>query len=362
MEVSRTDRRRLVIGLLAATLFAVVAYAAVVFVAVAVFAVFLYYAVRPIFRSLDRFGLPRRLRALLSLVLFGIPFLLLIGYALALVAFELQAVLDGELVDRFLAEIELLGLDPESVESLPDQLQEGAVGDAITGVGLSVLGALGDLLVQLLLVVVAVYYMLVDGPKLVAWLLDQYDEDGVLRAYVTAVDPELSLTLFGNIVNVFVTAGIGIAVFVGYNLLAPSAITVPAPVLIGALAGVGSLIPVVGIKLVYLPVVGWLSVLAWQAGDLSLFVPIAVLLVVSAVVVDFIPDFFIRAQISGDATHTGLLLLSYIVGPALFGFYGLFLAPILLVLAIHAVTILVPYALSGDVPGTRQTTLEEFVE
>lgn len=361
MDLDRATRRRLAIGLLVVAVFAIIAYAAFAFITVVVFAVFLYYAVRPIFRSLGRLGLPRRVRALLSLFLFGIPFVLLIAYAVALVALEAQAVLDSELVEQLLVELDLIGVNDDASDEIANLVADGALLDAVAELGFSIVGVLGGLFVQLLLIVVAVYYMLVDGPRLVEWLLERYDDDGVLRAYAAAVDPELSLTLFGNIVNVFITAIIGIVVFVGFNALAPAAITIPAPVLLGALAGIGSLIPVIGIKLVYVPIIGWLSVLALQANDLSLFVPIAVLLAVSAVVVDFIPDFFIRAQISGDATHTGLLLLSYVAGPTLFGFYGLFLAPIVLVLSIHAVTILAPYVLSGTLPRARQTTLDEFI-
>lgn len=367
MEYDHALGRRLLVGAFLAVLFALVGYIAYSFLAVLVFAVFLYYAVRPIHRSLVRFGLPRRLRAGLSIVLFGIPFVLLIGYTLAVVAIETRELLDvydieATYVDQLLEGTDLAELDLAELQALvTDTVSPDSAGVLLANL-LEVIGLASGALVQFLVLVVLTYYMLVDGPRLVEWLLANYDESGVARRYVRAVDPELSMTLFGNIVNVFVTAIAGVLTFYTYNLLAPATVAVPYPGLIAALAGIGSLIPVVGIKLVYIPVVGLLAATAWSTGDLSLLVPVAGLLVVSAVVVDFIPDFFIRAHISGDATHTGMLLVAYVVGPVVFGFYGLFLAPILLILVINAVSVLVPFVLSGETEGMRQTTLEEFTD
>ncbi len=365
MEYDRELGRRLLVGGFVVALLGVAAYIALAFLAVVVFAVFLYYAVRPIYRNLARFDLPRRLRAILALVLFGVPFAVLLVYTVAIIIVEAQTILETyDVQDQFLETIitegDLTGLDTDELrELLAEAGTQASLGLVIVSLG-SVVDILSGFLVQFLITLVLTYYMLIDGPRFVSWLLETFDESGVARAYVRAVDPELSMTLFGNIVNVFVTAIVGVVTFYSYNAVAPAVVEVPFPALVGALAGIGSLIPVVGIKLVYIPVVIGLTATAWFQGDLSLLVPVAVLLVVSAVVVDFIPDFFIRAHISGDQTHTGLLLVAYIVGPAVFGLYGLFLAPIVLILVINAVSILLPYALSGSSPETRQRTLEEF--
>lgn len=363
MTRDRELLRRSAIGAGIVAVFLVIAYALFTFVAVAVFAVFLYYAVRPIFRSLSRFGLGRRLRALLSLVLFGLPFLVLIAYMVAIVTVEIQSFLarhalieDG--TERLISELNIAGFDLDALQDLAgadSQISPELVVDSL----LAATGLVGAVFLQLLLVVIGTYYLLVDGPRLVAWLLETYDEDGVGRQYTRAVDAELTLALFGNIVNVFVTAIVGIGTFYVYNALVVSTIAVPFPALLGALAGIGSLVPVVGIKLVYVPLCLGLAANALFVEQPELLVPVAVLFVVSAVLVDFIPDFVIRAQISSGETHTGLLLISYIVGPAVFGFYGLFLAPIVLICATNAVKILLPYALAGE-PTPDQTTLDRF--
>ncbi len=351
-------QNRLIIAAAVTVLFLLVAYILVSFIAVVVFSVFLYYAVRPLFRFLDRFGLGVQLRAAISIVLFGLPFLILIAYAVAVVGLEIRALLDGELADRVIQELNIAQLDLAALENIAtgDQVQVSVsiLADSVLGAA----GVVGSVLVQLLLIVTATYYMLVDGPKLTAWLLDTYDDSGIGQRYVDEVDPELSLALFGNIVNVFVTAIVAIVTFYVYNTFVPAAISIPFPALLGALAGIGSLIPVVGIKLVYIPLSAGIGLNAVLTGQPELLVSVAVLFVVSAIIVDFIPDFVIRAQVSSDDTHTGALIIAYIVGPSIFGFYGLFFAPILLILTTNAVTVLLPYLLGDRHPS--QTTLDEF--
>lgn len=357
--------RRIAIGLVVVVLLYFVARVVLAFTGVVVFAVFLYYAVRPIYRVLDRFELPRQIRAMLALVLFGVPFIVLLTYTIAIIAIQTQEFLvaydvQDQVLQQALSEFDVTGINL-------DELQRTITGSttqaSLSVVLVSLAGAVSfvsSALIQLLILVVITYYMLVDGPRLVSWLLDTFDEPGVMDTYVRAVDPELSLTLFGNIVNVFATAIVGVSTFYTYNFFVPPPVQVPFPALVGALVGVGSLIPVVGIKLVYVPVVVALAVNAWMTGDFSLFIPVVLFTLICAVIVDFIPDFFIRAHISGEQTHTGMLLVSYIIGPIVFGFYGLFLAPILLILIINAIHILLPYVLSGNPPGVRQSKLREY--
>jgi len=365
MEINREGARRAVIGLAILALLLIVAYAVVVFIAPVVFAMFLYYAVRPIFCFLDRFGLPRSLRAVLSLVLFGVPFLVLLTYTVAVIAAELESFLQsrGFLESarvRIVEELNVAELDAAELETLLSETESLPSVDVLLDVTVTATSAVGSTFFQGVIIVAAVYYMLVDGPPFVDWFLDTFDDDGVLRRYVVEVDSELSETMFGNIATIFVTGIMAILTFYGFNLLVPSTIEVPYPALVGSLVGVATLIPVVGIKLVYVPIVFGLGARAWVAGTPDLLLPVGVLLVVSAVFLDFIPDIFARAQFSGDRTHNGLLILTYLMGPALFGFYGLFLAPIVLIATAEAIQILLPYVVSGTSAQPEQTTLREF--
>ncbi|MDL5363717.1 AI-2E family transporter [Halalkalicoccus sp. NIPERK01] len=365
MEYDREVGRRLGLGLIVFGLFLVAAYVVEAFIAVVVFAVFLYYSVRPIHRFLRRFGIPQRLRAVLAITLFGIPFLVLLVYTVAIIVIETQALVEAyeiqdQVLGRGLEEFDVAALDLDTLqEAITTAGAQGSIFAALFSLS-SAVSVVGSALVQLMILVVATYYMLVDGPRLRAWILTHFDDTGIIRRYFEEADPELSMTLFGNIVNVFVTAIMGVLVFFTYNFFVPEPVEVPFPGLLAALAGIGSLIPVVGIKLVYVPVGIGLAAAVFAAGQTALLLYVGVFFVVAGVFVDFIPDFFIRALISGENTHTGMLLLSYIVGPTVFGFYGLFLLPILLILLINATHVLLPYVLWGENTPAQQTRLEDF--
>lgn len=362
MMDDRDTLRRSLIGAGVVGLFLLIAYVTVAFLAVLVFTIFLYYAVRPIFRFLDRFDLGRRVRAGLSIVLFGLPFAALLGYTVAVVAGQLRELLFdrgivGQSLNGLATELNVTEFDHTSLEGL---IRDSAANlTSAAGQFLDVASMAGSIFVQTLLIITGTYYLLVDGPRLAEWFFETYDDTGIVRGYAGAVDSELSVTLFGNIVNIFITATISLVTFYSYNFFAPAGASVPFPALLAALAGIASLIPVIGIKIIYVPLCLGLSINAWLVGNLELLGPIAILAVLSAFFVDFVPDVVVRAQVSADQTHTGLLLVAYIVGPSVFGFYGLFLAPIVLVATTNAVTILLPYALSGERPDV-QRTLDEY--
>jgi predicted PurR-regulated permease PerM len=216
---------------------------------------------------------------------------------------------------------------------------------------------------NLLIITVVTYYLLIDGGKFHSWLL-QFDEDAIIREYLEAADEELEAVLFGNLLNVIVISLIAIVVFTGYNAVVPSGAEVPYPALAGALTGVASLIPVVGMKIVYLPLAGVAAVPIALGGDPQLFVYIVGFLVLTVVVVDTIPDLVLRPYFSGNRTHVGLLMLAYIFGPIVFGFYGLFFAPIVLVLGLTFADTALPRLLGVSSEDDRlpanQSRLDEF--
>jgi len=114
------------------------------------------------------------------------------------------------------------------------------------------------------------------------------------------------------------------------NLIAPIQTQVPYPFLLGVLTGVASLIPIIGVKMVYVPIFAHLSAHAYFAGAETYWFPI-VFVIAAAVIIDTIPDFVIRPYVSGERLHMGTLIFAYVIGPMIFGWYGLFFGPILLI-------------------------------
>jgi predicted PurR-regulated permease PerM len=197
--------------------------------------------------------------------------------------------------------------------------------------------------------------------------IDTTADLAVLTAYLLAVDVDLQSVFFGNILNAIVTGAIGAIVFSLVDVVAPTGLSVPYPALTGLLAGAASLIPIIGMKIVYLPVAGYLALRASVGGGEWWFV--GLFLAAALIVVDTVPDLLIRPYVSsggsislgrfgrdpddGDKTddhsglHTGMLMIAYVLGPFLFGWYGLFLAPMLLVLVVHFARFVFPELLAG---------------
>jgi predicted PurR-regulated permease PerM len=126
------------------------------------------------------------------------------------------------------------------------------------------------------------------------------------------------------------------------NVWAPAGGRIPAAALVGLLAGVASLIPVVGMKLVYVPVGLYMAGRALLGGDTAALYFAGVFAVTALVVVDTIPDLILRPYVSGRSLHVGTVMLAYTLGPLLFGWYGIFLMPMLLVFVVQFVRVVVP--------------------
>ncbi|GCF14283.1 AI-2E family transporter [Haloarcula mannanilytica] len=389
MEYSTDLGRRALLALAGVVLLIMVGLVLSQFLPTLVFTVFLYYASRPIYRRLGKLPLPesflkrpvpyqKQIHAAATIFFFLLPFVVLVSYTVFLVIPELQAFFgEGGLASTYLSQFqalqggslpgpladiglsELLTMGPAE---LIDVLQNATVQSWLGRVSDTLFGSLSlltSLLLRVFIMLAGTYYLLTDGPRLVGWFLDTFDGSGILREFAAVVDDELSSILFGNILNALVTGVIGIFVFTLYNLIAPGSVQIPFAPLVGALTGIGSLIPVVGMKIVYLPVAALLAVSAIVTGQTAALAWVALFLVVTLVVVDTIPDFLIRPYVSGDLTHVGLLMFAYILGPIAFGFYGIFLGPILLVLIAQFFYIIVPYIITGSV-DTTQTSLSDY--
>jgi predicted PurR-regulated permease PerM len=329
------------VGLAAFGLFLalVVGFVVYSFLGVFVLGVFLYYATRPFHRRFDAY-LPGSVAAALSLFMLAVPVVVLVGYTAAVGYGELASLVDMVGVDA------LDGVVPAANVTAavddPGSLISGRDPGRLADVARAALGYLGLVFSSVLDVVVAftlAFYLLRDGGRLRGLLEEYLDKQGSavdadrLDDYFDAIDADLETVFFGNILNALLIAVIGAVAYSALNLFAPAGLAVPYPVLVGILAGAASLVPVVGMKIVYVPVVAYLAGLAFTGGGGWNFV--AAFAVVSVVVVDTIPDLALRPWVSGGDLHLGTVMFAYIFGPLVFGWYGLFLGPLVLVLTVH---------------------------
>ena len=346
------DRGRIAWWLLGLALAAVVAFVVYAFVGTFVFGLFLYYATRPIYARVKRRVRPPSLAAGTSLVALALPVILLVSYAIAIALQEIDRL--AEVYD--LAALEALFGPYLDVSTVPVTPAELATGDGLAALATALesattyLGFLGVGALHLFVMIAIAFYLLRDDHKLVRWANRRFgDEAGVLASYANAVDRSFHQVFFGNILNAALTGTIGAIVYTALDLAAPAGLAggVPYPTLLGLLAGAASLVPVVGMKLVYVPAGLYLLAVTLLTGEAGLlWFPLA-FFVLSFVVVDTIPDFVLRPYVSGRSLHVGMLMLAYIFGPLLFGWYGIFLGPMLLVIAVRFNRIVLPEVLSA---------------
>jgi len=373
MAVMDVDRARVAWWSVGAVLAVTLGFVVYSFIGTFVFGVFLYYATRPVYRRVRKRIRPASLAAALSLTLLALPALLLIVYTLAIGLQETQRIAEAlgalnpadiEATFGVYFDISEIAQDPRSLLNEPSV--RGAI-EAGLREALGYLGFIGSGALHLFVMLGIAFYLLRDDRRLSAWFRRRFsDGDGVVEEFLDDVDRDFSRIFFGNIVNAAVTGAIGALSYNLLNLVAPSPSVIPYPTLVGLLAGVGSLVPVVGMKVVYVPVAAYMAVAAAQTAPEVLWFP-ATFVAVSFVLVDAVPDFVLRPWVSGRGMHLGMVMLAYIFGPLLFGWYGIFLGPMLLVAVVHFTRLVLPELMAGtplqpEPVGEEVTTGEKAEE
>jgi len=319
------------------------------FIGTFVFGVFVYYATRPVYRRLRTRVYPPSLAAALSILLLALPAVLMGAFTLAVGLNQLEGFLEGQgeqfealqgLLDPYF-DISAAVQDPGMLLENPDVVSflRGGLDAALSYAGL-----VGNGLLHLFVMLALAFYLLRDGPRLSRWAIGRFgDNRGVLDRYLAAVDRDFSSIFFGNILNAIITGVIGALVYTALDVtVAPAGLGIPYAPLVGLLTGAGSLVPVIGMKIVYVPVALWLALQSLVSAGTETLWFVVVFVLVSFVVVDVVPDLGLRPYVSGRHIHTGAIMFAYILGPLLFGWYGLFLGPILLVLVVHFARVVVP--------------------
>ncbi|MFC7134555.1 MULTISPECIES: AI-2E family transporter [Salinibaculum] len=345
----RFDTYRAAWAAVGLALAALLAWVALAFLGTVVFGIFLYYATRPAHRAIRRFVGQPTVSAALALVVLALPLVLLVAYTAAVALQELATVASNIDFGPYASTIEPY-LNVSTVVDDPqaalDQVGDPQAALDVLASALGYLGLVGSGLLSLFVAFAIAFYLLRDGHRLAGYGTLLNDDRGTLESYGRAVDESLRDVYFGNILNALLTGVIGAIAYSLLNLAAPPDLAVPSPALVGVLAGAGSLIPVVGMKIVYVPLVLYLGGRAALTG--SGFGFVALVAVVSIVIVDLIPDLVLRPYVSGRGLHTGTVMFAYILGPVLFGWYGLFLGPLVLVLVAHFVRLVLPELLAGE--------------
>ncbi|WP_049901916.1 AI-2E family transporter [Halococcus agarilyticus] len=359
---SEIDRRRVAWWLVAAGVVAIVGLFFLSFVGTFVFGLFVYYGARPVNRRIQSRVDSRVIAATVTLLFIVLPTLALLGYT-GVVAFREFTTFAGPgAVDTVLNRL------PGNQQSIAGALRNlpqlarrlGQVSGVQQGLttALGTLGAISNGLLHLTLALTFAFFLYRDGNRLESWYRAEVGgRDTAAYSYLAGVDADLEVVYFGNVLTVLAVTIGSIVVYNGYNVLAPTAVTLPLPTLLAVLTGLATFVPLVVGKVVYVPAAAYLAWRAVEAGADLLVYPI-VFLVVAFLLLDIIPQSIVRPYISGQTMHEGAVLFAYILGAALFGWYGLFLGPFLLVIVVQFANVVLGDLIRGRPfsPAPTETT------
>ncbi|NEU56020.1 AI-2E family transporter [Halorussus sp. MSC15.2] len=358
------DRNQVAWGLLGVLVVSVLVIVVLELVGTLGFAVFLYYALRPAEeRFEERFGDHPDVPPTLSLLLVGIPFLLIVGYT-GLVAFrEVCQVINSRQIQwaqQYLRPF-TSGASCINIQGAARQLigvPAGQGGPQAAGQGGAQATAgftdtlrqyatlLFKILVRVFIVVVVAFYLLRDDEEIAGWFRKSFDYDDAVMDFTERVDRDLEHIFFGNLLTIVVTTVIAVAVYLALDMVVPAG-DIARPILLGLATGVAVIIPIVGMKIVYVPYAVWLLIQATGKGSaMPVWFPV-LYFAVTFVVVDTIPDFWIRSFLSAGRLTLGMIMLAYVLGTVVFGWSGLFIGPIVLTVGYHFADAVFPKLVAG---------------
>jgi predicted PurR-regulated permease PerM len=271
----------------------------------------------------------RWLSALLMTV--GVLLLVLLPVAALVVSVIAQAEEAVASLRRFIAEggaDELLSRLPphaeawarERLQALPDQLRAWPARSANTlaSTVLAGVSALSHAVAQLGLMLIALFFLLADGPRLARWLETSVPLGGQRTLEILHRFRQMARTVLGsNLVTGLVQ---GTIATLGYVIA-----QVPQPLFFGLLTFFSSFIPAIGTALVAFPLAAFLLVqgrVFW-----------CVFLAVWAIVVVGLADNFVRPWLlrGGMHVHGAVVFFSILGSLAVFGAMGLVVGPASLV-------------------------------
>ncbi|SHG40103.1 AI-2E family transporter [Halobaculum gomorrense] len=321
------------------------------FVGTLVFGLFVYYGARPIRRAVERRVDDRSVAATLTMLALVLPLLVLVGYA-GVVAFREFATVVGP--DAVQAVLSRLPGDPRSVSAVLrdpraflrrlDRL--GALREQALAV-VRTAGAAAGAVLHLTLSLSLAFFLLRDDERVAAWARGNVaGEESSAYALARAVDADLERVYIGNVATVFGVTVAALVVYNGYNALVAPAVALPVPTLLALLTGLATFVPIVVGKLVYVPAGAYLLREA-AVSDAGFAAPLA-FLVVSFLLLDVLPQTVVRPLLSGRTLHDGLILFAYVLGAALFGWYGLFFGPLLAVVVVQVAAHAFPHVITGE--------------
>jgi len=321
-----------------------------------VFGLFTYYVARPIARRVQsRVGSPSLAAGLTLAFIIG-PIVLFLAAFLSIAVGQALELLSGQTAQDVLARLPIptQNLPTDPVQIVAVVLQDPTVSTALGEFGVAV-GAVGATLFNAFLALIFAFFLLTSDDALAAWFeRNVFGADSLAADYLHRVDGGLTSIYFGYTLTIFVVIVFAAVIYTAFNAVAPGGLRIPQAVLLAVITGVFTLIPLLGRSIIYAFIVALLSVQAVAVDTALLWVPVA-FFVLMVLVFDNVIRTYVRPYLSGKAYHMALVMFAYLLGPALFGWYGIFLGPLVMVVTVEFITEVLP-RLAGVAPDATDGT------
>ncbi|MFB6130930.1 MAG: AI-2E family transporter, partial [Salinigranum sp.] len=253
--------------------------------------------------------------------------------------------------------LQTAGLPTDPVEVVVRILQDPTITNALGQFGVA-LGAFTATLFNVFLTLIFAFFLLVEDERLAGWFeANVLGPESLSVEYLRRVDRGLTSVYFGYTLTIFVVIVLAAVVYTVFNFLVPVPLNIPFAMLLAVVTGVFTLIPLVGRSIVYAFIVALLSIQVLDVNPTLIWIPL-VFFVLMVVVFDNVVRTYIRPYLSGKAYHMALVMFAYLLGPALFGWYGIFLGPLVMVIVVEFVVGVLPRltrveSVETESPGVR---------
>ena len=331
-----------------------------------VFGLAVYYVARPVSRRLERWFSPS-LAAAATLLVIVLPVVVLFAALLTVALGQFVAVLADAPIESILAQlpfqIPTLPNTPSEVYQTTVTLIQDPSVQGLAGELGRLTGVVGTTLYNMFISLLVAFFLLISDRSLSSWFkTNVFGEATLSTRYLSVVDSGLKSVFFGYTLTIFAIMILSSVIYTVSNAIAPAGLVIPSAVLLGVITGIFTLVPMVGRSIIYILIAAILGVQAASTNPQLLWYPVAFLAVMS-LVFDNVVRTYIRPYLSGRQLSTGLVMFAYLLGPPLFGWYGIFLGPFLLVVIVTFIRLILPLLVDPDrEQPTAETayTLDEF--
>lgn len=239
----------------------------------------------------------------------------------------------GLVVWLFVSKLQAVNLDPQSllepVQHVAELIREKTGYDVLSRTNLNALlgvlprigqvlmGSISSFVINVVVLLLILYFMLTGGKKMEAYVRNILPFN---RRYKKDVLHEFHLVVRSNAIGVPVLAVLqGATAFLGYYLFG-----VPEALLWGVISCFATIIPVIGVAIVWIPLMLYIGV----TGHWGMAVGLAAYCLVVVANVDNLIRSVLQKKMAD--THPLITIFGVIIGLSLFGFMGVIFGPLLL--------------------------------